>query len=397
MERQQQLRRLPAVSCRHRSLQGSAEVPVPSGAFPSWQHVTFPATPSAASNANVADGAVAAEAATLELREGLKVFGHVSPNAGSARTTILAEIAFRGSTNVENWLANFQFELTECAVGYKYGLVHQGFQRCYLQLQGDILAWLRSSLELYSCSMGPDVEVRVSGHSLGGALATLCAYDLASRGCAVSCITWGSPKVGNDAFRDDYCRLIPQTARFVTKFDPVPRLPPDRADTTGNDSDFIFQILANLIHQQQEAWNASGYVHVCPATQLDDGFASSVAHWANVAVGLATLAGALPQSEASPLVATTPDAIAPQAQGTEAPVSSQVALESLVPHALPRYEKHLEERLSGVDQNLVARQEVQRSGEQLWGAASNVFSAMQRFAATAAAASNGNQVAQRPQ
>ncbi len=42
----------------------------------------------------------------------------------------------------------------------------------------------------------------VSGHSLGGALASLAAYDMAVQAGlhAVQCITFGAPRVGNRAF-----------------------------------------------------------------------------------------------------------------------------------------------------------------------------------------------------
>ncbi len=62
-----------------------------------------------------------------------------------------------------------------------------------------------------------------AGHSLGGALANLCAFDIAAaikeagasgeRGepIAVSCYTFGAPRAGNTAFRSEYNALVPES------------------------------------------------------------------------------------------------------------------------------------------------------------------------------------------
>lgn len=43
---------------------------------------------------------------------------------------------------------------------------------------------------------------QISWHGLGGALATLAAYELADYSVLpVQCVTWGSPRVGNKAFK----------------------------------------------------------------------------------------------------------------------------------------------------------------------------------------------------
>lgn len=53
-----------------------------------------------------------------------------------------------------------------------------------------------------------------SGHSLGGALATLAAYDIARLGkeqgvdILLTCITFGAPRTGNHSFVKDFDRHV---------------------------------------------------------------------------------------------------------------------------------------------------------------------------------------------
>ncbi len=56
-----------------------------------------------------------------------------------------------------------------------------------------------------------------AGHSLGGALATLAAYDVAKALEAaglrahLACYTFGAPRTGNHAFALDYRETVPDT------------------------------------------------------------------------------------------------------------------------------------------------------------------------------------------
>lgn len=68
----------------------------------------------------------------------------------------------------------------------------------------------------------------MTGHSIGGAVATLAAAELRSTGLKVDTYTFGSPRVGNTAFAS----FVTGTGQQGTNFrmthenDPVPQLPP---------------------------------------------------------------------------------------------------------------------------------------------------------------------------
>ncbi|KAL0041862.1 hypothetical protein WJX79_007144 [Trebouxia sp. C0005] len=77
---------------------------------------------------------------------------------------------------------------------------------------------------------GGRVPTRVlcCGHSLGGALATLGATWAALQypQADIRCITFGSPRVGNKAFKRAFHTLVGTSLRLVHGGDPVPVLPP---------------------------------------------------------------------------------------------------------------------------------------------------------------------------
>ncbi|KAJ6840079.1 phospholipase A1-Igamma1, chloroplastic [Iris pallida] len=74
---------------------------------------------------------------------------------------------------------------------------------------------------------GEKVSLTVTGHSLGGALALLTAFEAASTipDLPVSVISFGAPRVGNGAFAEKLKQLQVKTLRVVVKQDVVPKLP----------------------------------------------------------------------------------------------------------------------------------------------------------------------------
>lgn len=70
-------------------------------------------------------------------------------------------------------------------------------------------------------------RVTFTGHSLGGALATLHSlrFAAATPGAEVRCVTFGSPRVGDSEFARAARSLVPNSRRYVVPGDPVPRVP----------------------------------------------------------------------------------------------------------------------------------------------------------------------------
>jgi len=155
-------------------------------------------------------------------------------------------VAFRGSeeTGIADWLTDLKFILNLFPYGkdeVKDAQVHQGFISAYNSVRDAVLDAVRKT---------PHKRVICTGHSLGAALATLCALDIRCNvsGKEVSCYTYGSPKVGDDNFVKAYNRLVANTFRFVYRSDVVPSMPPGSYNHVGQ-----FQQLG----QQSETFSLS--------------------------------------------------------------------------------------------------------------------------------------------
>jgi len=132
-------------------------------------------------------------------------------------------VVFRGSVNVRNWIVDFLFPKKSVFKNYTGVEVAEGFLDAYEDLapkvKRDVHKLITDKNYCYNC------QVVVTGHSLGGALATLGAADLADEGYNVSSYTFGSPRVGNYNFSRLYGKLVPNTFRLVNNRDIVPTVP----------------------------------------------------------------------------------------------------------------------------------------------------------------------------
>ena len=91
-------------------------------------------------------------------------------------------VSFRGSQSVRNWLANIDFAAipSDICPGCR---VHQGFWRSWLEARPRILTAVEEA-----AAQNPGYSIVSTGHSLGGAIATLCAANLRNSGYVVALV-----------------------------------------------------------------------------------------------------------------------------------------------------------------------------------------------------------------
>ena len=145
-------------------------------------------------------------------------------------------IAFRGSQSptsldgVKDWLLtnarNF-LVIPEGRIGTDFAAAGVGarFHRGFMEALEEIWMPLYSRIdEVYA---GKERPVWMTGHSLGGALALLCAWRLHQNFIPVHQVcTFGSPMIGNDAAAKAFAREFPNRIfRYVDAADLVPKLP----------------------------------------------------------------------------------------------------------------------------------------------------------------------------
>jgi len=122
------------------------------------------------------------------------------------------------------------------------GKVHFGFWSSYNSVRREIHRIVREEL------LRRPGRLLITGHSLGGAQAILCAYDMsrwviptvmqelstksssagqeAVDAIKLSCYTYGSPRVGGIRFRRAYNKLVPDTQLIVCDGDVITATPP---------------------------------------------------------------------------------------------------------------------------------------------------------------------------
>ena len=127
-------------------------------------------------------------------------------------------ISGQGTTSMKDWSIDFQI-WREKADFLNDTLVHAGFLKAYKSIR------MQLHVEINKIKVNENNTINriiCTGHSLFGALATLCSVDCALMyDYPVHCVTFGSPRVGAPDFIKLYNNNIDVSYRCVRFKDPV--------------------------------------------------------------------------------------------------------------------------------------------------------------------------------
>eukprot|EP00250_Pteridium_aquilinum_P016208 c23002_g1_i1 orf=85-1764(-) len=162
-------------------------------------------------------------------------------------------VAWRGTITKTEWIddmmttqstANMEEEEKRWAAASKEVKVESGFLSLYKSSKASsrfnkLSAGQQMAMEvkrLLQKYEGEEVSISITGHSLGAAIALLCAYDIAAnivQGAAaadnnnplITLFSFAGPRVGNKAFKERVEQLGVRVLRIVNVHDGVPKVP----------------------------------------------------------------------------------------------------------------------------------------------------------------------------
>ncbi|EFJ45326.1 hypothetical protein VOLCADRAFT_106050 [Volvox carteri f. nagariensis] len=156
-------------------------------------------------------------------------------------------VAFRGTSVTADWLIDlWTVPVPDTAIrpkepgpaGVDPSMIrmHRGFLEGYKSVRAAVLQLVDDVLR--TDGRGGPWKVEVTGHSLGGALATVAAYDIAWNKRdrdrrrqagptigSVAMVTFGAPRVGNFVFAKDFNAVLPDAWRVHNHNDIVSSVP----------------------------------------------------------------------------------------------------------------------------------------------------------------------------
>ena len=145
------------------------------------------------------------------------IFGLVAWSAASKT----AMVAIRGTKTVWEWIGDFDAAPVPWFQDASVGEAHQGFQLVYEHICSSLRTLLHGGCQ-------GATRVLVTGHSLGGAVAVLAAFDILKNlglGVTPELYTFAGPRVTGPTFAALLNKSLPAFYRIVNFMDVVPQVP----------------------------------------------------------------------------------------------------------------------------------------------------------------------------
>lgn len=151
-------------------------------------------------------------------------------------------IVFSGTKNCRAWISNFDpYPLGQ-------GIIHDGFYTAWSFYKDAFDRFFRENFFVKAKDFsGIKKKLYITGHSRGGALASLCARHFSKNRRKESiCYTFGAPAQGTLDYIRQYNEMYIDHTRVVNGYDVVPTMPPRNLG---------FYHQASLIHLSQPRWH----------------------------------------------------------------------------------------------------------------------------------------------
>jgi len=138
-------------------------------------------------------------------------------------------IAIRGTEGIWEWIHDAEFLTVKCPFLTGSGCTDDGFTAIYKSLRVGVTATSTSVVNALAALPFNQAtnSLTICGHSLGGALATMLALDVAANTNFKNPIvyTYASPRTGDPAFVSTYNQVVTNASRIANRVDLVPKLP----------------------------------------------------------------------------------------------------------------------------------------------------------------------------
>ncbi|KAK3326676.1 Alpha/Beta hydrolase protein [Apodospora peruviana] len=168
-------------------------------------------------------------------------------------TRSLIILSFRGSESLQNWITDVLFLKISCSLTPNCK-VHLGFAAAWEEVSATVIAGITAAK-----AANPTFKLIITGHSLGGAVGTLAAAYLRQLGHSADLYTYGSPRVGNEPFVKFVTEQAGAEYRVTHTDDPVPKLPPQKADYRHTSPEYWITSLNNVVASTADVTVCTGY------------------------------------------------------------------------------------------------------------------------------------------